>query len=83
MEREWARVTSKRDCLQRAAALPLQLSHSAHVPHARRAVHNRIRLSETRVIHRESRETYGRPSIGDGLVKRGHAVGEHRVSRLL
>ena len=34
-------------------------------------MHNRIRLLETRVIHRESRETYGRPNIGDGLVKRG------------
>ena len=74
MERDWARVTPKRDCLQRAAACfasTQPLSHPAHAPHARRAVHNRIRLSETQVIHRESRETYGRPSIGDALVKRG------------
>ena len=37
MEREWARVTPKRDCLQRAAAwrVPLPLSHPAHVPHTR------------------------------------------------
>lgn len=53
-------------------------------PESRRAVHNRIRLSKILVIHRESRETYGSPSIGDALVKRGgHAVGEHRVARLL
>lgn len=40
-------------------------------PESCRAVHNRIRLSEILVIHRESRETYGSPSIGDALVKRG------------
>ena len=35
---------------------------------SRRAVHNRILLSEIRVIHRE---TYGSPSIGDALMKLG------------
>ena len=49
----------------------------------RRAVHNRTLLSEIRVIHRESRETYGSPSIWDALIKQGHGVGEHRVARLM
>jgi len=35
------------------------------------------------VIHRESRETYGSPSIWDALVKQGHRIGEHRVARLM
>ncbi|MEP7153749.1 MAG: IS3 family transposase, partial [Nitrospira sp.] len=34
-------------------------------------------------IHRESRETYGSPSIWDALIKQGHRVGEHRVARLM
>ncbi|HSL02890.1 MAG TPA: IS3 family transposase, partial [Nitrospiraceae bacterium] len=36
-------------------------------PESRRAGHTRILLSEIRVIHRESRETYGSPSIWDAL----------------
>ena len=52
-------------------------------PESRRAMHNRILLSEIRVIHRESRETYGSPSIWDALTKRGHGVGEHRIARLM
>jgi len=35
------------------------------------------------VIHRESRETYGSPSIWDTLIKRGHGVGKHRIARLM
>jgi len=52
-------------------------------PESRRAVHNRILLSEIRMIHRESRETYGSPSIWDALIKRGHGVGENRIARLM
>ena len=52
-------------------------------PESRRSVHNRTLLSALRVIHRESRETYGSPSIWDALIKRGHAVGKHRVARLM
>ena len=52
-------------------------------PESRRAMHTRILLSEIRVIHRESRETYGSPSIWDALIKQGHCVGEHRVARLM
>lgn len=52
-------------------------------PESRRAVHNRILLSEIRVVHRESRETYGSPRIWDTLVKQGHRVGEHRIARLM
>jgi len=40
-------------------------------------------LSAIRVIHRESRETYGSPSIWDALVKQGHRVGKHRIARLM
>ena len=46
-------------------------------------MHNRILLSEIRVIHQESRQTYGSPSIWNALIKRGHGVGEHRVARLM
>lgn len=52
-------------------------------PESRRARHNRILLSEIRVIHRASRETYGSPSIWDALMKRGHGVGKHRIARLM
>jgi transposase InsO family protein len=52
-------------------------------PESRRARHNRILLSEIRGVHRESRETYGSPSIWDALVKRGHRVSENRVARLM
>ena len=44
-------------------------------PESDRLVHNRTLLSAIRVIHRESRETYGSPSIWDALIKRGYAVG--------
>jgi len=55
----------------------------AHRPESDRSVHNRTLLSAIRVIHRESRETYGSPSIWDALVKRGHEVGENRIARLM
>ena len=48
-----------------------------------RSVSARTVLSAIRVIHRESRETYGSPSIWDALIKQGHRVGEHRVARLM
>ena len=48
-----------------------------------RAVSARTMLSAIRVTHRESRETYGSPSIWDALVKQGHRIGEHRVARLM
>jgi len=46
-------------------------------------VHTRTLLSAIRVIHQESRETYGSPSIWDALIKQGHRIGEHRVARLM
>jgi putative transposase len=52
-------------------------------PESDRSVHNRALLSAIRVIHRESRETYGSPSIWDALIKRGHGVGENRIARLM
>jgi transposase InsO family protein len=52
-------------------------------PESRRSVHNRTLLSAIRVIHRESRETYGSPSIWDALSKQGHGVGENRIARLM
>ena len=48
-----------------------------------RAVSAQTLLAVIRVIHRESREAYGSPSIWDALVKQGHRVGEHRVARLM
>jgi putative transposase len=52
-------------------------------PESDRSVYNRALLSAIRVIHRESRETYGSPSIWDALIKRGHEVGENRIARLM
>ena len=52
-------------------------------PESDRSVRNRALLSAIRVVHRESRETYGSPSIWDALVKRGHGVGENRIARLM
>jgi transposase InsO family protein len=52
-------------------------------PESHRAVSARTVLSAIRVIHQESRETYGSPSIWDALLKQGHGVGEHRVARLM
>ena len=50
---------------------------------SRRGAINRALVATIRVIHRESRETYGSPSIWDALIKQGHGVGEHRVARLM
>lgn len=50
-------------------------------PESRRVVHNRILLSEIRMLHRESRETYGGPRIWSAVRKQGHAVGKQRVAR--
>ncbi len=44
---------------------------------------NRGLVAKIRVMHRESRETYGRPRIWDALLKQGHGVGEHRIARLM
>ena len=44
-------------------------------PESNRSVDTRTVLSAAiRVIHRASRETYGRPSIWDVLVNQGHCV---------
>ena len=52
-------------------------------PESDRSMHNRARLSEIQMIHRASRETSGRPSLGAALITRGPGVGEHRIARLL
>lgn len=52
-------------------------------PESPRSADTRILLSAIRVIHQESRETYGSPSIWDALIKQGHGVGEHRVAQLM
>ena len=52
-------------------------------PESRRARQNRTLLSIIRVLHRESRETYGSPSIWSALCTQGHAVGKQRVARLM
>jgi len=52
-------------------------------PESARSVSARTVLSAIRVIHRESNETYGSPSIWDALRKQGHRIGEHRVARLM
>ena len=48
-----------------------------------RGAATRALVAKIRVIHRESRETDGSPSIWDALVKQGHRVGAHRIARLM
>ena len=52
-------------------------------PESPRSIQTRTLLSAIRVVHLESRETYGSPRIWDALVKQGHHIGEHRVARLM
>ena len=52
-------------------------------PESARSIQTRTRLSIIRVLHQESRDTYGSPRIWAALVKQGHCVGEHRVARLM
>ena len=52
-------------------------------PESKRAQRNRALLVEIRTIHRQSRRTYGSPSIWDELVSRGYRVNEKRVARLM
>jgi len=52
-------------------------------PESRRAAANRTLLVTIRVLHQDSRQTYGSPSIWRALRKQGHRVGEHRVARLM
>lgn len=52
-------------------------------PERARAAANRALLTDIRPLHRESRQTYGRPRIGHALREPGHRVGEHRVARLM
>ena len=52
-------------------------------PESLRSRQARTLLSAIRVLHQESRETYGSPRIWAALVKQGHCIGEHRVARLM
>jgi putative transposase len=52
-------------------------------PESARSIQARTLLSAIRVLHQESRATYGSPRIWDALVKQGHCIGEHRVARLM
>jgi transposase InsO family protein len=52
-------------------------------PESRRAAANRTLLATIRVLHQDSRQTYGSPSIWQALVQRGQRVGEPRVARLM
>lgn len=40
-------------------------------------------LEEIRLVHQETRGTYGSPRMHQELNKRGHACGRHRVARLM
>jgi putative transposase len=52
-------------------------------PESPRSIQARTLLSAIRVLHQESRGTYGSPRIWIALVKQGHCIGEHRVARLM
>ena len=90
VKRELARVTQEHDRRYpiRLMCRALTVSPAGYYawagrPESDRSVRNRALLSAIRVIHRESRETCGSPSIWDALVKRGHGVGENRIARLM
>jgi transposase InsO family protein len=52
-------------------------------PESCRTAANRALLSAIRVLHQESRDTYGSPRIWKVLNKQGHAVGKHRVAQVM
>lgn len=52
-------------------------------PESRRAAENRRLVAEIRVIHAESRGTYGSPRVHATLQAQGQRVGPHRVARLM
>jgi putative transposase len=52
-------------------------------PESPRSIQARTLLSAIRVVHQESRETYGSPRVWEVLLKQGHHIGEHRVARLM
>jgi transposase InsO family protein len=69
-------------------AAPLAVSAAGYYawrsrPESTRSAKTRTLLSAIRVIHQESRETYGSPRIWAALLKQRHGVGEHRVARLM
>jgi len=51
-------------------------------PSRRRLANERL-LAEIRAIHAEHRERYGSPRVRAELRERGHAVGKHRVARIM
>ncbi|MBK8379109.1 MAG: IS3 family transposase [Nitrospira sp.] len=61
------------------AVSPAGIMRGADVPESRRAAANRTLLVTIRVLHQDSRQTYGSPSIWRALRKQGHQVG--RASR--
>ena len=52
-------------------------------PESRRVTENRRLVAEIRVIHAESRHTYGSPRVHATLQAQGQRIGEHRVARLM
>jgi len=52
-------------------------------PESSRAAENRRLVAEIRVIHAESRRTYGSPRVHATLQAQGKRIGEHRVARLM
>ena len=44
---------------------------------------NEALATEIRIVHTESRGTYGSPRVHQALRQRGHCVGKHRVARLM
>ena len=52
-------------------------------PESRRTAENRQLLAQIRVIHAESRSTYGSPRVHATLQAQGQRIGEHRVARLM
>jgi putative transposase len=52
-------------------------------PESRRTAANRRLVTMIRVIHAESRRTYGSPRVHATLQGQGQRVGEHRVARLM
>ena len=52
-------------------------------PESRRTAANRRLVTLIRMIHAESRSTYGSPRVHATLQAQGQRIGEHRVARLM
>ncbi len=64
-----------RDSARPVAQVARDLGIADHLLYRQRAAANRTLLATIRVLHQDSRQTYGSPGIWRALRKQGHRVG--------